>query len=160
MAHLSEAASAKPSPAPAVGCLIDGSTAKSDAAAVPAWSQAFIDGLRLVNRAQLDFWSGYLERAWGVDRRRPVPRSTEESFLLQVEYVHAVLRAHALEWSRLPTLSPGAATVPAAGVAPCSRDVPPKHPRARHDPSVGHGPASVLGSPGRIGRHVATSARR
>jgi hypothetical protein len=121
--------------------LVDGSTAKSDAAAVPAWSQAFIDGLRLVNRAQLDFWSGYLERAWGVDRRRPVPRSTEESFLLQVEYVHAVLRAHTLEWSRLPTLSPpGPRRHQPRESPPCSRDVPPEHPRARHDPSVGQGP--------------------
>jgi hypothetical protein len=117
MAHLSEAMGAKPSPAPAVG-LGDGSTAKSDAAAVPAWGQAFVEGLQLVARAQLDFWSGYLERAWGVDGRRPMPRSTEENFLLQVEYVHAVLRAHASGWSKLPAPSPGATTAPAAGGAP------------------------------------------
>jgi hypothetical protein len=66
-----------------------------------ALGQAAADSLWLANRELLDFWAGYLEHVWGVGGRRAVPRSAEESFQYQTEYVSAVLDAHMALWASL-----------------------------------------------------------
>jgi hypothetical protein len=71
-----------------------------------ALSGAAANGLRLANRELLDAWFGHLRHAGGTRGRRPAPRSAEESFRLQAEYVRAALEAHVALWARLPAALP------------------------------------------------------